>query len=168
MFGVIVGIFVFVLFLEIIMLISWIDMKRKRKAFIRGKFGRTPKTKEWDENIRGFYDVVSDGSGVDDVTWNDLSMNDVFRRISQCDTSVGEEVLYWKLRRNHMSQEERQLFERRVRMFMNNQKEREEIEELLCDIGKSPSSYYIPSYLDSMDIYLLKHVWVYRALQILL
>lgn len=168
MFGVIVGIFVFVLFLEIIMLISWIDMKRKRKAFIRGKFGRTPKAKEWDDNIRGFYDVVSDGSGVDDVTWNDLSMNDVFRRISQCDTSVGEEVLYWKLRRKHMSQEERQLFERRVRMFMNNQKEREEIEELLCDIGKSPSSYYIPSYLDSMDIYLLKHAWVYRALQILL
>ena len=38
-------------------------------------------------------------------------MNEVFQRIAQCDTSAGEEVLYWRLRRNRMSLEERQIFE---------------------------------------------------------
>lgn len=168
MIEIVIGILGTALFIQFIFLISYIGMKRRRRAFVREKFGKVPKPKEWNENIRGFYDVVSDGSGVDDVTWNDLSMNEVFQRISQCDTSVGEEILYWKLRRNQMTEEERQLFERRVRMFLNNEKEREEIEVLLCEIGKSPASYSIPAYLDSMDVYLLKNMWIYRVMQVLL
>lgn len=168
MLEIIITVVVLLLFIQIILLISWLGMMRKRKDFVHGKFGTVPKAKEWNDNIRSFCDIVDDGSGVDEVTWNDLSMNEVFQRLSQCDTSAGEEVLYWRLRKNHMSEEERQLFERRVRMFMNNEKEREDIEMLLCDIGKSPSSYSIPAYLDSVDMYLLKNFWIYRVLQILL
>ena len=165
---VIISVVVILLFLQIILLISWVRLRRARKKYVHDKYGKAPGHREWNDNIRGFYDVVSDGSGVDDITWNDLSMNEVFLRVSQCDSSVGEEVLYGKLRRSRMTEEERQLFERRVRMFMHNEKEREEIELLLCDIGKSPASYMIPAYLDSMEIYQLRHPWVYRLLQFLL
>ena len=75
------------------------------------KFGKIPKVKDWNDAVKGFYNIVNDGSGIDDITWNDLSMNEVFQRIAQCDTSAGEEVLYWRLRRNRMSLEERQIFE---------------------------------------------------------
>lgn len=150
-----------------IWIISYFNMKHRRKTYIRNKFGTVPKRKELNENVRSYYDVT-DMDGIDDVTWADLSMDEVFLRIDQCDTSVGEEVLYRRLRRNQMTQEERQLFERRVRMFSNNTKEREEIEYLLCVIGKGPSSYCIPAYLDSIEEYLLKNIWVYRALQVLL
>lgn len=114
------------------------------------------------------YDVVNDGTGLDDITWNDLSMNEVFQRVNQCDTSSGEEILYWRMRRSRMSPEEQQIFEERVRAWADNEKEREKIEVLLCDIGKSDSSYYLPAYLDSIESYILGYQWMYRVLQILL
>ena len=45
---------------------------------------------------------------------------------------------------------------------------RGKIEELLCDIGKSASSYYIPAYMDGIEAYVLGNQWLYRILQILL
>ena len=102
-------------------------------------------------------------NGIDDITWNDLSMNEVFQRINQCDTSAGEEILYWKLRRNDMSDEERRVFEECTDFYGRNEKAREKIEMLLCDIGKSRSSYYIPSYLDSIEEYMLQYPWIYRC-----
>lgn len=79
---------------------------------------------------------------VDDITWNDLSMNQVFQRINSCDTSAGEEILYWRLRKNGMTPEECVSFEEKIRTFSENEKEREDVERLLWKIGKSPSSYY--------------------------
>ena len=156
------------LFLLVIWLISYYSMKRKRKAYIHEKFGKIPKIREWNDAVKNYYDVVNDGTGLDNITWNDLSMNDVFQRIAQCDTSPGEEILYWRLRRNRMSPEEQQIFEERVRTWADNEKEREKIEELLCDIGKSDSSYYLPAYLDGIESYIFGYQWVYRLLQILL
>ena len=156
-----------IIFVWVMWFISYIDMKRKRRTIIHTKFGKLPKERGWEENVRNYDDVVTDGSGVDDVTWNDLSMNEVFWRINQCDTSVGEEILYHKLRKNSMTLEERQLFERRVRTFSGNEKERESIEECLFGIGKGSGSYFIPAYLDAIDEYRLSHAWVYRLLQAL-
>lgn len=161
---VIAGVF---LFIGIVSLISRRNTKRRRKVFIHEKFGKSPRPGEWNENVRNYYDVAG-GGNVDDITWNDLSMNEVFQRIDRCDTSVGQEVLYWKMRVNQMTAEERQLFERRVRTFAQNEKERELLEELLCDIGKNMSSYYIPAYMDAVEEYMLKSPWIYRALQVLL
>ena len=144
------------------------DRKQKKKNGIHKKFGEIPKSREWNEQVKNYYNIVSDGSGVDDVTWNDLSMDEVFRRINQCDTSAGEEVLYAKLRKAKMSLEERQLFERRVRTFAGNEKEREIVEWYLYDIGKSDASYYIPSYMDVVEGYSFRYAWIYRVLQILL
>lgn len=148
--------------------ISCLDAKRKKKEYIRGKFGSIPKARDWNEAVRNYYDVVNDGSGVDDVTWNDLSMNEVFQRMAQCDTSAGEEILYWKLRRNHLSAEERERFERCAAFFSEDEKERETVEGLLFEIGKSDASYYIPSYLDGIEMYELKNRWIYRGLQLFL
>lgn len=159
------GVFLFVMG---IWLVSYYNMKRRRKSYIHEKFGKIPKVKDWNDAVKGFYNIVNDGFGIDDITWNDLSMNEVFQRIAQCDTSAGEEVLYWRLRRNRMSLEERQIFERRVRTWSNDEKEREKIELLLCDIGKGDASYYIPDYLDSIESYVLRSQWIYRVLQILL
>ena len=168
MLSAVLGVMAVFLFLLVIWLISYYSMKRKRKAYIHEKFGKIPKIREWNDAVRNYYDVVNDGTGLDDITWNDLSMNDVFQRAAQCDTSPGEEILYWRLRRNRMSPEEQRIFEDRVRTWADNEKEREKIEELLCDIGKSDSSYYLPAYLDGIESYVFGHQWVYRVLQILL
>ena len=77
-------------------------------------------------------------------------MNGMFNRINNCDTSAGEEILYWKLRRNDMEDEEREIFEKRVSAFGRDEKLREETENILCNIGKESASYYIPSYMDGI------------------
>ena len=74
-------------------------------------------------------------------------------------TSVGEEILYHKLRKNKMSPEERRIFERRVRAFSENAEEREAVEECLFDIGKGSASYFIPAYMDAIDEYRLRFPW---------
>ena len=164
----IAAVLVIFLLLLVIWLISYYSMKRKRKAYIHEKFGKIPKAKEWNDAVKNFCNVMGDGTGIDDITWNDLSMNEVFQRTAQCDSSAGEEILYWRMRRNRMSCEEQRTFEQCVRRWGDEEKERERIEEMLCDIGKSDASYYIPAYLDSIEAYILPFQWVYRMLQILL
>ena len=90
MLSAVLGVMAVFLFLLVIWLISYYSMKRKRKAYIHEKFGKIPKIREWNEAVKNYYDVVSDGTGLDDITWNDLSMNEVFQRVAQCDTSPGE------------------------------------------------------------------------------
>ena len=77
------------IFVQIISFISWRDMKRRRKSYIREKFGRIPKAGEWNENRKDFCSLFPEEISVDDITWNDLSMDQVFDRINQCDTSAG-------------------------------------------------------------------------------
>lgn len=144
-----------------------------RKARLHDKFGTIPEGREWKKTVETFYDLYRSGEnepvdGIDDITWQDLSMNEVFDRINQCDTSAGEEILYWQLRRNCMDPEERKAFEKRVHTFQEEEGEREAVEMLLLNIGKSTASYYIPSYMDAIEEYGMKHTWIYRGLQILL
>lgn len=157
-----------ILILAVTWVISYFDLKRRRRAFVREKFGKMPKIRDWNDTVANYYDAVNDGTGVDDITWNDLSMNEVFQRLNSCDCSAGEEILYWRLRRNRIPAEDRMLFEQQVREWAKGDDEREKIEELLCDIGKSASSYYIPAYMDGIEEYVLGNQWLYRILQILL
>ena len=74
MLSAVLGVMAVFLFLLVIWLISYYSMKRKRKAYIHEKFGKIPKIREWNDAVKNYYDVVNDGTGLDDVTWNDLSM----------------------------------------------------------------------------------------------
>lgn len=152
---------------------SAVQKKHLRKQRIHEKYGKIPKSGEWDESekIKNYYDLMKEKEEedwVDDITWNDLSMNQVFQRINSCDTSAGEEILYWRLRRNRMPEEERDAFEERIRTFSDNEKAREDVEILLSRIGKNPSSYYIPAYMDSVEEYKIGRQWIFRVLQVLL
>lgn len=168
MIAILLAILIFFLFLEFNRLLSRRSWKKKVKEYIHGKFGAVPKEKEWNDKVKGYWQLTGDDGGLDDITWNDLSMNEIFNRINNCDTSAGEEILYWKLRRNNMEDKERILFEKRVSAFAGDEVFREETEELLYSIGKESSSYYIPSYMDGIGEYRLAHGWIFRVLQIFL
>lgn len=168
MIAILLAILIFFLFLEFNRLLSRRSWKKKVKEYIHGKFGAVPKEKEWNDKVKGYWQLLGDDGGLDDVTWNDLSMNEIFNRINNCDTSAGEEILYRKLRRNDMGDDERSLFEKRVSTFAGDETLREETEEILYNIGKESASYYIPSYMDGIEEYRLKIGRVCRLLQILL
>lgn len=126
-----------ILILTVTWVISCFDLKRRRRTFVREKFGRMPKIREWNDTVRNYYDVVNDGTGIDSVTWNDLSLNDVFQRINSCDCSAGEEILYWRLRRNRMSADERTMFEQQVQAWAEDADGRERSRNCCVISGKA-------------------------------
>lgn len=84
---------------------------RKRKLLER--FGKVP---EWHyfsgdmKGIRAYYDYCRDtgrtGFSLDDITWNDLDMDDLFVRINPRRCTPGEQYLYYMLRTPALRREE--------------------------------------------------------------
>ncbi len=146
---------------------------RKLRARIRGQFGKKPIIEKYSCEKIGYHwskytESVSNDEKIDDVTWNDLEMNNVFRRINNCNSFVGEQILYSKLHCLPKNNFYRELFEKKVSFFTSNDKEREEIQLLLCSLEKDDGSYYLPIFMDNLDSNRIPGIWRYWTMQILL
>ena len=83
---------VVVLFIQIS---QQIKVKRIQKMKIQRRFGEIPDMEEILPIERiSVYHKHQGREDVDQVTWSDLSMDQVFQRIDQCDSAAGEAVLY--------------------------------------------------------------------------
>ena len=89
----------------LICIILW-DKLQKKSAYqkllsnLEASYGKIP-TKKYshDEFDKISHYYRTNGSvGIDEITWNDLEMDEVFKRINSATSSVGEEVLYDILR----------------------------------------------------------------------
>lgn len=73
---------------------------------------------------------------LDDITWNDLSMDEIFLQINATQSSVGEEYLYHLLRCPRLSEEGREDWDSLVNFFKDNETKRIEIQKRLHSLGK--------------------------------
>ena len=80
--------------------------KRKRIKRLKEAYGKKPDSEYYDGDmnwIRAYYDDCRkqerDPFYVDDTTWNDLNMDAVYKRINACQSTAGEQCLYYMLRR---------------------------------------------------------------------
>lgn len=121
------------------------SLKRKRKIQkkINVTWGREPLEKYNTDDmvsIASYYQNKKDKDSspflIDDITWNDLDMEKVFKRINCTHTSVGEEYLYNMLRT--LDCEENKLIEksRVIKYFNDNPEERKQIQYWLEHLGK--------------------------------
>ncbi|WP_242831955.1 hypothetical protein [Butyrivibrio sp. VCD2006] len=53
--------------------------------------------KERLKQIAIYHNRIGEGTCIDDITWNDLDMDDVFFRINNTKSFIGEQVLYHRL-----------------------------------------------------------------------
>lgn len=74
---------------------------------------------------------------VDDVTWNDLSLDELFTRTDYCFTTVGQEMLYASLRNSNQTSI---VDEEVTDQFKHNQTYREQISYQLAKLSKSRNS----------------------------
>lgn len=74
---------------------------------------------------------------VDDITWNDLDMDRLYKMVNQTVSSPGEDVLYDMMRRPVFSREELEEREKLVEFFSSHTKEREEMQLHLSKVGKT-------------------------------
>ena len=91
----------FILFLTVADRINEKKRWRWLEAQHRDNYGKASskkhKTEEW-KTIASYYVRHKDLNGIDDITWNDLGMDEVFKKMDYTDSSVGEQFLYYMLR----------------------------------------------------------------------
>ena len=170
--------------------------RKKRREQRKDEFGKDPrelpragKSRDLLEEIGIYLEETRDGlpqTAVDEVTWNDLEMDEVFLRINHTRSYIGEQVLYRSLhavgengkcgkgeKTEKWSKEGclkngSEKWEEHLAYFRENEADREELEEALWRIGKEREDYYLPMFLKNAACLTVEHLWVYRILQFLL
>ena len=113
--------------------------KRLKERLIR-TFGERPNPDRTEEEYESMAEFAASRAGnrfyLDDTTWNDLSMDAVFRRINSAVSSPGEDVLYAMLRIPSFDEQELAERETLIRYFDTHEKERLDMQMTLAGVGK--------------------------------
>lgn len=89
------------------------------------------------QNIRFLHEQKKSSRDIDDITWNDLEMDEIFMRMNHTRTSAGEEYLYHLLRSPEYHNAELTKREDIISQLQQNSDRRSELEFALYDIGKT-------------------------------
>ena len=103
------------------------------------------------ETIAGHYRKHGGGYSVDDITWNDLDMDRVFRKMDHTFSAAGEEALYTMLRCPCLSEEELKKRDDLICYFMQHEEERVKLQLFFARMGRT-GKYSIYDYLDYLEI----------------
>ncbi len=93
------------------------------------------------KNVSSYFRNKNGKNVIDDITWNDLNMDDVFKKINNTQSTAGQEVLYDMLRTPLYNQKILTKRDKVIEYFKNNEKERYEIQFILGKLGKSNEVY---------------------------
>ncbi|MGU8648791.1 MutS-related protein [Clostridium perfringens] len=158
--------YIFIGIIIVILSVIYYNMKSKGK-FIKSlneSFGHKPKDylEDFDMTfLKNHYEIrkenESSGESIDELTWNDLDMDAVFKRINYTRTSLGEAYLYYKLREISYNKDEWTSLEKLITLFTTNEELRNKVSLLLLKVGKlidlnltnfiyNPKFSKIPSY----------------------
>lgn len=148
-----------VLFLIAFYVKQTLDFRNKKRQFsrrLRTAYGKPRKDAEIPERyayIGRYFQKHRKDYVVDDITWNDLSMDRMFQKLNFAHSSCGEEYLYYRLRcpatapvEERMSGEEEKL----IAFFQNNEEQRVRLQLMFAQIGNT-GKYSLYQYLDFLD-----------------
>lgn len=133
-----------------------IQKSQRRKAFrqsLYDDFGTMPQKKYTVENVQhipGYYRRHSAEGQLDDITWNDLNMDDVFRRINYTLSATGEEYLYYLLRTPTEDRESLQHLEQIIQWFTEHPDDRVDIQMKLRELGFT-GKHSLYDYIENLD-----------------
>lgn len=128
----------------IALVIQFIYFQKKNKAELEKKL-----KEEWGKFSKKEYDGISwerlthynrnhrtDAYKIDEITWNDLDMDAVFRQMNNTHSSIGEEYLYDLLHTPVTEKEKLEERERLITFFSDHEKERLKFQMLADGIGE--------------------------------
>lgn len=143
--------------------------RKWRQEKMLASFGKKPEEADISfEQIRILWEKTKEENGLDDITWNDLDMDTVFGRINTCVSWAGEQYLYKSMRDMDADPERLASLEEKITWFGHHEKERQEMQLCLSELGKREDSYYVPDFVTEPEAFELEHAWLYRGLQVLL
>ena len=123
-------------------MIIW-DKIRQRKWFLRHlkqRWGTIPDREYTQEELESISHYARRHEGeqfmIDDITWNDLQMDEIFIRMNNTLSSCGEDVLYQMLRQPQMNREVLEERERLIAYFQTNEEERIQVLTRVKEVKK--------------------------------
>ena len=115
--------------------------EQARRAQIKAAWGQVANREyEYEEFARiSHYYKEKKGThfSLDDITWNDLSLDDVFKRINHTWSSVGEEYLYWMLRTPQFDASVMCERERVIEVFRADRNMAMAMQEIYAQLGRA-------------------------------
>lgn len=139
-------------FLIGILISSWNTMNRLKKLKVKivEEYGQPIDISEVDfkmNSVASYFEnkiinKIDDGANiVDDITWNDLSMDDIFKKINNTQSTAGRELLYDMLRRSLNDEDKLRKRENIIIYFEEHPKERFNVQYILGKLGYSRELY---------------------------
>jgi DNA mismatch repair ATPase MutS len=130
--------------------------KKKLRERLTQSWAKQPETKYKHEDLESIASYFLNrkrqntlGFIIDDITWHDLDMDDVFIRLNSTETSVGEETLYRLLREPSFDVDILKARQRLIEFLRINEPVRTEIQVILAKLGKkrlvNASDYFFKS-----------------------
>ena len=89
------------------------------------------------KSLQSYYRAVKrEAYDIDDITWNDLELDELFMVMNRTVSAMGEEYLYAMLRQPQFDETEMKERERLISFFLKQEKTRIDVQEALYQIGK--------------------------------
>lgn len=133
----------------------WDAKKQNRwhREKVREAFGKKAQREYEDGEFSGiprYFEKHQEGFFLDDITWNDLNMDEIFLQMNTTGSSAGQEYLYAMLRTPSFSEEELMHREELMQYFTEHEEERLRIQMLYRQMGRT-GKYSLYDYLDFLD-----------------
>lgn len=146
-----------VLFIILLLMIKgFFDYKQEEKNFVKrlySDYGILPQKlykPERFESISHYFEKHKSDFYIDDITWNDLNMDEIFKLLDYTLSAAGEEYLYHILRTPSFDIKELQRREELIEYFRIHEKERVSCQIILAKLG-STGKFSVYDYLDYLD-----------------
>ncbi|MBP5427327.1 MAG: DNA mismatch repair protein MutS [Clostridiales bacterium] len=148
-------------------------IKENTKRYIKETFGKPREDlKKQEQRIQHFKSFYNKGSlkeyeVVDDITWDDLGMDNIFMLINHTDSFIGERYLYSRLHDLSKNEKDLKMLEDKISYFDKNEEKRNSIRKKLYRIGKK-NLEDILSQINNIDKYKINDIWKYKLLSALM
>ena len=100
--------------------------------------------------ISGYYEKHPEAFQIDDITWNDLGMDDIFQRVDYAISSTGEEYLYYLLRTPQFEEEKLKHFDEVVEYYSAEEEKRVQYQCLMRRLGNT-GKFSLYDYLEYLE-----------------
>ncbi|RFZ75557.1 hypothetical protein DS742_28345, partial [Lacrimispora amygdalina] len=154
------------------------NIKLKRISNIKNEIKKTFGKKTEDqyfelELIERYWEIKSaniknDIDRIDDITWYDLEMDQVYCKINNCKSFAGEQILYSILHETKINEKDYAGLESKINYFESELIERDEIWYIISRIGKNRDSYYLPDYIKNLEAFRISNIEYFHFMRILL
>lgn len=136
----------FYILAALLLIVIWsiIEQKNNKRNLIhslREQWGQIPEREYNFEKMKyllSYYNSIKDElNDVDEITWNDLNMDEIYALMNNTQCSIGEEYLYALLRKPCFDPEKLAERSRLIRFFSDHEEERINLQICLYNIGRA-------------------------------